>query len=272
MREMSLGEKKNKRSSIRIASLAVAVMCLFAALYLPFSLVRARAAQDEKEYDYYVYIGDYADLLTDDEETELYNTMVYGTEYGNMVFMTTDYTEGYSTKDYIEKLYQTDENLKGTNAVFFMIDMDNRMLWITGYGDNKKMITPDYANLITDNIYKYAGSGDYYSCAMEGFEQINRRLSGSRLEGSLRGIGNMCIAVIIAEILCFAFAYVTSAAKKADADQILDNIERVVNIKNPTVKKTGTRKVYDPVRSSSSGSSGGGGGGGFSGGGGGHGF
>ncbi len=272
MLDRSLRENRCITRSMRTAAFVTAIMCLFAALFLPFSAISVIAAENENISDYQVYIGDYADLLTDDEEYELYNTMAYGTEYGNMVFYTTDNTEGYVTKDYIEMVYQTSEDLKGTNAVIFIIDMDNRMLWITGYGDNKKRITPDYGNLITDNIYQYAKSGDYYSCAIEGFEQINRRLSGSRLDGSLRGIGNLCIAVIIAEILCFAFAYVISAAKKADADQILDNIERVVNIKNPTVKKTGTRKVYDPVRSSSSGSSGRGGGGGFSGGGGGHGF
>lgn len=248
--------------------------CLITLMTLiPLSEVRA---QDTEDVFYDVFLWDDADLLTDEEEDELYDVMADGTEYGNMVFVTTDHTEGYKTKDYIEKLYQTTEELAGTDAVIYMIDMDNRMLWITGYGKDKKIITPDYGNLITDNVYKYAKDGDYATCAINGFSQIYRRLAGSRVSGPLRGVGNLCIAVILSEILCFVVAYVTSTAKKTKNKVILANIEKRINISNPQVKKKGTRKIYDPPKSSSHSSSGGGrssgGGGGFSGGGGGHGF
>lgn len=252
------------------------LLCLVSSLSIPFFAVTSLASGDDEQQSavYEVYIGDFSDLLTDEQEDELYDVMLEGAEYGNMVFVTIDDAQGYKTKDYIEKMYQTDETLKGTNAVIYIIDMDNRLLWISGYGDNRKTITPDYGNLITDNIYKYAKDGDYYTCAVKGYEQINQRLAGSRVAGSLRSIGNLCIAVIIAEIICFTFAYVTSVARKAGDDKILENLDFAVNLTNPTVKKTGTRKVYDPVRSSSSSGGGrsGGGGGGFSGGGGGHGF
>lgn len=223
--------------------------------------------------EYAVYIGDEAELLSDAEEEELYTVMRDGTAYGNMVFMTVDDAEGYKTKDYIEMRYQTDSSLKGTDAVVYLIDMDNRMLWITGYGADQKLVTPDYANLITDNVYKYAKSGEYAKCAIKGFQQINQRLSGGRVSGTLRGVGNLCIAVIIAEILCFVIAYLSSVARKAGEEDILENIERTVNMQNPGITHTGKRRIYDPP-SKSSGSSGGnsGGGGGFSGGGGGHGF
>ncbi len=266
-----------KNILFKISALITAAILIFAAFVSPVFSLFAQASDDEEQQSstpYEVYIGDFSNLLSDEQEEELYNVMLDGIVYGNMVFVTTDYTEGYNTKDYIEKMYQTDERLKGTSAVIYMIDMDNRLLWISGYGDARKTITPDYGNLITDNIYKYAKDGDYYTCAVKGFEQICQRLAGSRVSGSLRSVGNLCTAVIVAEIICFAFAYVSSASKKAADSQILENLALTMDIKNPTVKKTGTRKVYDPVRSSSSsgGSRGGGGGGGFSGGGGGHGF
>ncbi len=244
---------------------AIVLLAFFVLAFLP----EAYAASDTPSYD--AYIGDFADLLTDEEENELYQIMLEGTSYGNMVFMTIDDAEGYQSKEYIEMIYQTSDSFSGTDAVIFMIDMDNRLLWITGYGSNEKRITPDYANLITDNIYRKAKAGQYADCAFEGYRQINRRLAGERVSGSLRGLGNFCIAVIIAEILCFAFAYVTSAAKKAADYEILENIERTVNITNPEVKKAGRRRIYDPP-SRSGGSGGRSGGGGGGGGGGGHGF
>ena len=153
--------------------------------------------------------------------------------------------------------------------------MDNRLLWITGYGALKKTISPDYANLITDNVYKYATDGNYARAAITGFKQIVDRLGGSRLSGSLRTAGNFSIAVILAAVLCFLFAYVTSVSKKAKDEAVLANIERYINMSNPSIVHTTTQRIYDPP-SSSSGSGGGfrssGGGGGFHGGGGGHGF
>ena len=173
-------------------------------------------------------------------------------------------------------LYQTSDQLKGTDAVIYMIDMDNRLLWITGYGALKKNVTPDYANLITDNVYTYAGDGNYAKAAIVGFKQIVDRLGGSRLSGSLRTAGNFSIAVILAAVLCFLFAYVTSVSKKAKDADLVANIERYINMSNPNIAHTTTKRIYDPPSSSSSGGGGGfrsgGGGGGFHGGGGGHGF
>ncbi len=268
--------KCRKTGRLRIWALVCAAVISAATLAAPLLALTARAEDEQQAGMYDVYIGDYADLLTDEEENELYYVMVEGAGSGNMVFMTIDDAGGYTSKDYIEMMYQTTDVFRDTDAVIYLIDMDNRLLWITGYGSLKKVLTPDYANLITDNVYKYAKSEEYGECAITGYRQIIQRLSGSRVSGALRGVGNLCIAVIIAEVLCFTFAYVTSAARKAKDDEILDNVERMMNIQNPTVKKTTTKRIYDPPSSSSgSGSRGGGGfggGGGFSGGGGGHGF
>ena len=266
-----------KTGRLRIWALVSAAVLSAMTLVMPVMALTVSAEEEQQQTGMYdVYIGDYADLLTDEEENELYYVMADGVDSGNMVFMTTDDAAGYTSKDYIEMVYQTTDVLKDTDTVIYLIDMDNRLLWITGYGSLKKLVTPDYANLITDNVYRYAKSGDFAACAVTGYRQIIQRVNGSRVSGALRGVGNLCIAVIIAEVLCFTFAFVTSAARKAQDKEILDNVERVMNISNPSVKKTSTKKIYDPPSSSSGsgGRSGGfsGGGGGFSGGGGGHGF
>ena len=103
-------------------------MLIFFAAVLPFGAVTAQAAGEEElqGVPYEVTISDMA-------EEELYEVMLPGTEFGNMVFITTEDAEDYESKDYIEMLYQTTDSLRGTEAVIYLIDMDNRMLWITGY-------------------------------------------------------------------------------------------------------------------------------------------
>lgn len=234
-----------------------------------------RAADTDPVQVGYIYIADSAELLSDAEEDELYNIMHDGTYYGDMVFVTITDADGYNSSDYIERLYQTSSELAGRDAVIFLIDMDNRLLWISGYGALKNVITPDYGNLITDNIYRYAKDGEFGRCAAEGYRQIVRKLGGERISGPLRTGGNLCIALILAEVLCFLYAYMGSVARKTDESDILDNVVRQINIYNPSVVKTRTQKIYDPPSSSSGGGSRGGGhssGGGFHGGGGGHGF
>ena len=204
-------------------------MVIIAATLIP---ARAFAADSNPGV---VYIADSAGLLSDSEEQELYEVMKDGAAYGNMVFITIDDAMGYVSKDYIEMLYQTSDQLKGTDAVIYMIDMDNRLLWITGYGALKKNISPDYANLITDNVYKYASDANYAKAAIMGFKQIVDRLGGSRLSGSLRTAGNFSIAVILAAVLCFLFAYVTSVSRKAKDEDVLANIERYAEIDRKSV-------------------------------------
>ena len=264
----------HKTMKKRISSLVIAASLLLSGLAAAFILtplgVRAESGSAAGE----VYIADGADLLTSSEEEELYGVMKPGTSYGNMVFVTIDHAMGYSASDYIEMLYQTSDTLKGTDAVIFMIDMDNRKLWISGYGGLKKVITPDYGNLITDNIYTYAGDERYKDCAVHGYEMIISRLDGERISGPLRTLGNLSIVIIFAAVLCFMLAYLMSASRKADIKAIVSGVDRNLNMGNPEIKHTRTEKIYVPPSSSGGGRSGGfsGGGGGFHGGGVGHGF
>lgn len=250
----------------------VTMICIVSAL----PRLQASAAEESGYTPGKVYIADSADLLSDSEENELYDVMETGTAYGNMVFMTIEDALGYNSSDYIEMIYQTTDTLAGTDAVIFLIDMDNRLLWISGYGKLKSIITPDYGNLITDNVYTYARDAEYGQCAIRGYTQIVAKLDGQRIAGPLRTAGNFSIAIIFAAVATFLFAYLSSRARRAGDKAILSNIDRRINMSNPTAVHTTTTRIYDPPSSSSSGGGGsrggGGGGGGFHGGGGGHGF
>ena len=264
-----------RKSIISVLKYAIVTACILSVMFL-LPCMCVKASDGSASQPGRVYIADGADLLTDSEEQELFDIMKEGVGYGNMVFVTINDAVGYNSSDYIEMLYQTTDVLQGTDAVIYLIDMDNRMLWISGYGSLKKIITPDYGNLITDNVYTYASSERYGTCAVSGYKQIIAKLEGERIAGPLRTAGNFSIAVILAAVLSFLLAYITSSSRRANNADIVANIERRINMTNPNIVHTTTQRIYDPPSSSSSGGGGsrggGGGGGGFHGGGGGHGF
>lgn len=218
--------------------------------------------------NYEVLLDDKAGLLTEDEIEELLSLMYYeGLQFGNMVFMTTDDAMGCTASDYQWYLYDYYYG-EYSDGVAFLIDMDNRKLWMQGYGELSDKIDVDTANTITDNIYKMATNEEYGKCAMEGYRQIIMALGGMKVTGPLKYLGNACIAIIASLVATFAFAFSMSVSRKAADKEILDNIAKSISMTNPGVKTSFIERIYDPPSSSSDSSGGGGGGGG----GGGHGF
>ena len=99
------------------------------------------------------------------------------TKYGNVAFVTTDYNSVGDIMRYSEKLYK---KLFGTESgTMLIIDMDEREISIYSDGDVYKVITDGYGYDITDNIYRYASNGDYYTCASKAFEQMTMLLASS---------------------------------------------------------------------------------------------
>lgn len=224
-----------------------------------------------KTLAYNTIIEDDADLLTNNEEEKLYEIMNESIEYGNIVFKTISYNSS-SAESYARNYYHS---LYGTESgTIFLIDMDNRDLYIFSYGKNYSYITSSKANIIADNVYRYATKGEYFKCASKTFKQINTVLSGGKISEPMKYISNAIISLILASFLGFIYVLETSRMKKSIKNFDVQEEFRVYSI---DVKKTGTHRVYSPPSSSSGGgssSSGGssGGGGGSSGGGGGHSF
>lgn len=208
-----------------------------------------------------VVINDEADLLTDAEESDLLEVMKPITEYGHAVLYTTDYNNYEDTYDLSKAVYGSFFS-PYDDGVIFTIDMDNRQLWISGFGECQYMVTDSYCYTITDNIYTYATDGDYYECAAQGFEQIYAVLQGKDIPQPMRYTCNFLLAIAIA--LVINFLIVTSYSKKREPslNALKDNMIYHCDIHNPQATFTHERKVYNPPSSSSGSSSGGGGGGG----------
>jgi uncharacterized protein len=157
----------------------------------------------------------------------------------------------------------------------FLIDMDNRNIYIFSDGSNYKVITDSKENIITDNVYKYASTSKYFDCASNAFSQMNTLLNGKKISEPMRYISSAIVAIIAAFFINFFYILGKSKIKDASVSEIIKNCDVKFDVSNIDVKKTGTHRVYSPISNTSGGGScgsGGGGGGSSSGGGGGHSF
>lgn len=218
---------------------------------------------------YRVVLEDDADLLTEEQEDDLATVMMDITAYGNVAFkslnLNSDSTDSYA-EYYYEKLF---DNESGT---LFLIDMDNRMLYLYSDGSVYKVVTKGYANTITDNVYRYASDEEYYKCAQEVYGQIFALLEGDRIAQPMKYISNALLAMILALIFNFGIVNYFTKIRKPDEDEILTKADVYFNCSKLRSELTHQTKTYEPVSSSSGGRSGGSSGGGSSssGGGGGH--
>lgn len=227
----------------------------------------------ENKNGHTLLIEDDANLLTEEEEEKLKEKMKPLTKYGHIVFKSISTNPKYSTKEFANDFYYS--KFGNESGTIFIIDMDKRMIYIVSAGENYKHITDSKADIITDNIYRYASRKEYYECAEKAFEQIGIVLDGGKIAEPMRHASNVVISIVLAFFINFFIVLNASKLKKAANSEVLKNCDIAFEAGNVSGAKTGTHKVYSPPSSSSSGGSsggGGGGGGGFSGGGGGHSF
>lgn len=263
--------------SLHTGKIQHSLWCLFCAglvcLLIAFSSsVTAYAAScTNNTTGYSAVIEDDADLLTAEEEQLLLEQMKDITEYGNAAFVTIDSNPYSSTERFAESY--SEENFYNSPAITFVIDMDNRYLYIDSYGSKmRKYITSSRADTITDNIYYYAKDEEYYVCAQQAFEQIYAVLQGQRIAQPMKYISNALLAFALSMLILFIIIRISSSKRKATDKERLSGVYNSVKLYNPDAKFTHQTKTYSPQSSSSSGGgggghSGGGGGGGHSGGG-----
>lgn len=211
---------------------------------------------------YEILIDDSAGLLSYDEQKQLVDDMKECSDYGFILFVSTEEDPFSTVDDYAQDYYRS--RIPDENGVMLLIDMDKRKICVYSEGDIQYVITGSKASIITDNIYTYAADGDYYTTASRGFEQIAAVLGGRAIAQPMKYISNACLAILLSLIINYFFARAVSQKVKPSNGQIMDSIISRFAFSNPTAAHTNTTRTYSP-RSSSSG-----GGGGRSGGGGGH--
>lgn len=224
---------------------------------------------------YQVLVEDEASLLTSGQCLDLSQVMEGITAYGNAAFVTVG-RNLHSTEEFARTYYM--DHFGTDSGTVFVIDMENRQIWIHSDGAVYQVITKANAETITDNVYRYASAGDYYKCAREAFKEMQALLEGKNIARPMKYISNALLALILALLANFGLATGFTRLKKPGQDVLLANIHRRFSYSNLKAAYTHQTRIYDPVSRGSGGGSGGrssGGGssgGGRSGGGGGHGF
>ncbi len=142
-------------------------------------------------------IQDDAELLSSQEEEQLYRDMLPVCEYGTPLFWTT--TED---GDYVEQARTFYHERIGTESgTLFMINMKTRYLTVFSDGDNYLVITDSEGDTITDNVYRIAGRGEYYECAASVFRQVYRLLHGERISRPMKLVSNLLLSAAFALLL-----------------------------------------------------------------------
>lgn len=196
-------------------------------------------------------IYDFADLFTYSEENELYaKAMDFIDEFNiDLVIVTIDDNNKSSAMAYADDFYDyndfgTDSNHSG---ILFLIDMDNRKLWISTTGSAISTYSDNIINKILDNCTSYATDGDYYTCATKFIDSCSHYYNYK----SPIGIIMIIIASLaIPSIFCIIVASRHKSIKLAtNANNYLDNSTVNLTSNYDTFIRTYTSRV---IRSSES--------------------
>lgn len=202
---------------------------------------------------YEIIVDDSANLLSSEEIEKLKNEMIPLSEYSNIGFVTIDNNPYGDTEYYVREYYY--KNFGYNDGTIFIIDKDEGYVYIFSRGKNEEIITNGKANIITDNVYKYASDGKYYDCAKETFNQILSLFKGEKIKEPMKYISNAIISLIISSFIGFFISYFFFRVKKSNSVDVIKNSKVSFEVGEVNAKLTGTNKVYSP-RSSSSSSSG----------------
>ena len=251
-----------------VRAVAVAAALITCVMVVPAAF--ATTVYTNPNTNYEAVIEDNADLLSPAEEQQLANDMVPLTDYGNIAFHSID-SNASTTSSYARSYYHA---AFGTQSgTVFLVDMDNREIYIFSDGANYSVITKSKANVITDNVYRFASAGDYYGCASSAFSQMQTLLEGNRIAQPMKYVSNALLALILGLLINFIIIASVSKLKRANYLKVLEAAQISFNATAPVAEFVNETKRYDPISDSGGGGSSGGGsrggGGGFSSGGGG---
>lgn len=116
-----------------------------------------------------IRVFDDAGLFSSEEAAQMETEIASMRKDMNMdvVIVTTDQAGGKTAKEYAEDFYVDGGYGTGSDysGVLFLIDMDNRELYLLPVGKMNRFLTDKRWNDILDHAYNGAGKGNYSSCA-----------------------------------------------------------------------------------------------------------
>lgn len=177
-------------------------------------------------------IYDYANLITKDEEEVLYNKVQeFINKYDmDMAIVTINSNPKSSSMAYADDFYDYNNFGKGANksGLLFLIDMQNRNMWISTTGDAINIYTDSRINTILDYTYDKISNEDYNGCAEQFIEKAsyfaNKGLTGgSKVVTVPKMICNSLIfaGLITIVLICIGLATHRKPKKKKEASNYI---------------------------------------------------
>ena len=221
-------------------------------------------------------VYDFAELLTESEETSLYNQInTFINNYNmDMAVVTIKTNNKSSARDYADDFYDYNEFGIGStfDGILFLIDMDNREMWISTTGQAIIMYDDYRIDKILDETYKYISQKDYYNCAKAFVEKSSSyALAGKpssnsnykidkngdyvrvNKESSFPIFGIIVFSLIASSIFVGIACFMHKTIRKAtQAKHYLVKDSFNLTKKEDRFVTSHTSKVYDPPSSSSS--------------------
>lgn len=218
-------------------------------------------------------IYDFAELLTEEEEQILYDEI---TEYisktnMDMAVVTINDNNKTSAMNYADDFYHYNYFGKGNthDGLLFLIDMDNREMWISTNGEAIIMYDDDRLDRILDKTYDKISQKDYNGCVEAFIEEstnyFNKGVPSSNKDAYIDRNGDYIYNSQKSEITIFTFiiplilsVVIVLLMKgwhktiKRATTALLYMKKGFITTQEDVFLTSNTDKVYDPPSSSSS--------------------
>lgn len=186
------------------ACILLSAVCLLPILCLSSAAQRGDAQYTNPQTGYQALILDEYDLLTTQEEEALVQVMTPITDYGDIIFWSTNeyaYDEIDQAKDMRYALYGNE------SSGIFAVNMSARKVTFQSDGAIYTMVSSSYARSITDNVSGYASAGNYYMCAAQAYAQVYEVLQGNRIAEPMKYISYVVIGLMVAFVIIVGIVF-----------------------------------------------------------------
>lgn len=130
---------------------------------------------------------DQADLFSDGEREELETELSAARKNMGMdlAVLTIDDAGGKTAEEYADDYYDSEKLGRGfkDSGALCLIDMDNREIYISTYGDMERYLTDERIQEILDDAYGYVSEGEYAQCASSMVQGIDGFVAAGIVEG-----------------------------------------------------------------------------------------
>ena len=249
------GSGKSRRTAV----FSLLILLLAAVLAVPHLSLAALSGTEEQtsvgtensssswtspETGFTALVSDAENLLSTEEKQKLLEEMKSLTQYGNVMFASVRQTAIKDPTSLARNVYERSFGSRSSGTLF-LIDMGARNITLFNSGSNYDVISRTDANVITDNVYRFASGGKCYEAASEAFRQSKALLEGRKIARPMKYINNALLALILSIMIMYLLISSRTIFKtrSADAMPLVSTTTCYFNISDRQVDKQTTHSA-----------------------------